>query len=313
MLDINSLQPLPEFSWSECHLRSVDKNYFDYYGINFSEKLAQKPLHHFGQKQLAGYSIATHYFELQQSKGSVLLLHGYMDHTGLYNHIIELLLNAGFNVLVFDLPGHGLSSGEQAGIPDFADYQKVLSGLMLEAQKILPKPWYIVAQSTGGAIAMDYLMNHPTHEFSKAVLLAPLVIPQKWSYIKLQLLIIGWFLKAIPREFVINSHDDEFLFFLKYRDPLQSRKITGSWVKALYHWQKHFQLSAVSATPLLVIQGDEDTTVDWRYNLKHIANKFSNYKEVLVKDARHHLVKETEALRNIIFTEVLSFIDDKGE
>lgn len=309
MLDINSLQPLPDFSWTETELRPEVKNYLEYYGINFSERADFACKHHFGVKKLYEYSIAVHYFELDQSKGSIVLIHGYMDHTGLYNHVIEVLLQSGYNVLAYDLPGHGLSSGEQAGIPSFADYQKVLSGLMEEAKENLPKPWHVVAQSTGGAIAMDFLMSNPAHGFSKAILLAPLVIPKRWAYIKFQLFMIGWVLRSVPREFVKNSNDEEFLYFLKYQDSMQTKKIAGSWVKALFFWQKHFSQCTPCEIPLLVIQGDADFTIDWQYNLKRIAEKFPKYKEVLVEGARHHLVKESDILRKKIFTELLRFLD----
>ena len=154
-----NLLPLPSFSWVNAALRLKDEEYLDYYSARFPQQQAKGMRYHFGQKGLAGCTIALHYLELPNPKGSVVLLHGYMDHVGLYNHLIHSLLDAGYSVLAFDLPGHGLSSGEQAGIDDFSDYQKVLQELMLHAKKQLPKPWYLVGQSTGGAIAMDYLMN----------------------------------------------------------------------------------------------------------------------------------------------------------
>ena len=310
MIDIESLKPLPDFSWETATLRPQDKNYFDYYDINFSDTLPEVKEHHFGVKKLAGFSIAMHYVTVKKSRATIVLIHGYMDHVGLYNHIIKAMLQAGYNVLAFDLPGHGLSSGEQAGIPSFAVYQQVLAALMAEASDNLSQPWMVVGQSTGGLIAMDYLLNNDAHGFEKAVLMAPLVIPRKWFFIKLQLFLLGWLLNRVPREFVRNSSDDEFLYFLKHEDPLQTRWIATSWVRSLYYWQAHFEQCKISDTSIFVIQGENDVTVDWQYNLPRVAGKFSNYRELLLKKANHHLVKESEAIRTVIFTEILAFLDE---
>jgi alpha-beta hydrolase superfamily lysophospholipase len=308
MFAIEKLHPLLPFSWSSSRLRAEDAEYLEYYGIHFPEQQAKGMRYHFGQKGLAGFTIALHYLEIPNPKGSVVLLHGYMDHVGLYNHLIKALLESGYSVLAFDLPGHGLSSGEQVGIDDFSDYQKVLQELMLHAKKQLPKPWYLVGQSTGGAIAMDYLMNNPEHGFAKAVLLAPLVIPKRWKLVRLQLALLGWLLRRVPRQFVKNSSDAQFLYFLHKQDPLQTRFIAASWVKALLKWQNHFAESPGSDTPVLVVQGGSDVTVEWTYNLPRIRAKFTSCKEVMLPEANHHLVKEAEPLRSKVLGATLEFL-----
>ncbi|MEB3734885.1 alpha/beta hydrolase [Halopseudomonas pachastrellae] len=50
-------------------------------------------------------------------------------HMGLYRHLIQWGAGAAYAVLAFDLPGHGLSSGERASIDCFLRYQKVLDGV----------------------------------------------------------------------------------------------------------------------------------------------------------------------------------------
>lgn len=71
-----------------------------------------------------------------------------------------------------DLPGHGLSpSGERAGIYGFEQYQQVISPMIQEAQSVLAGDWFLLGQSTGGAIAMDYVLNTPQQQFKKIVYL----------------------------------------------------------------------------------------------------------------------------------------------
>ncbi len=58
--------------------------------------------------------------------GTVFLLHGYLEHSGIYQPIIREILDQGFSVLTYDLPGHGLSDGSPASIQNFDHYQHVL-------------------------------------------------------------------------------------------------------------------------------------------------------------------------------------------
>lgn len=308
MLDIKQLKPLQPFSWQDSGHRDIDRSYFAFYHIDFSEHFDAPLQHRFGVMPLAGYDIAVHYFGLAANTKTVVFNHGYFDHSGLYGPLFVMLLENGFNVLTYDLPGHGLSSGEQAGIPDFADYQAVFKGLLTEAKGHLLQPLYLMGQSTGGSIAMDYVLYNPQHEFKKLVLLAPLVIPKYWGLLRSMLLTVGVFLNAAPRDFSKNTHNVEFLKFVKNTDPMQSLTVKKSWAKALLKWQTHFQEAPPSALPTLVLQGDKDGTVDWRYDLKQIPKKFTQLKIVILSGARHHIANESEFYREQLFDEIENFL-----
>ena len=92
-------------------------------------------------------------------------------------------------MLTFDFPGHGLSSGPRATIESFDHYVAVLVNLQhyLEnnlgehAESAFPKPWYVLGQSMGGAIAMEYLLQYGHERFSEVVLFAPLIRPAAWG------------------------------------------------------------------------------------------------------------------------------------
>lgn len=309
MLDINKLKPLPDIDFNKASLRDIDADYLEYYGIHFSKTLSGVR-HYFGSLDLAGFNIAVHHFKQSDIKPTVLVVHGYTDHVGLYNYFFKQLLDAGFNIVTFDLPGHGLSSGEPAGIASFQDYQAVLDALLQSLPKGLLTDLYIAGQSTGGSIAADYILNNPKHPFKKLLLLAPLVIPRNWRWIKMQLSAIGSFVHQVPRDFTINCSNTQFLRFLKYNDPTQVKTLKASWVRALFNWQPHFSASPASNIPCLIIQGDEDKTVDWLYNTKRLSEKFTSAKVVLIPKAGHHLVKELSFLREKVFKEALEFLHD---
>ena len=109
------------------------------------------------------------------------------------------------------------------------------------------------------------------------------------------------FRKRVKRQFLANSSDLDFLDFINDRDPLQSREASIEWVGAMRQWVHDFSILPKCKHPLTVVQGNLDTTVDWRYNLRVIKKKFPNTKVIMQPDAGHHLVNESPDLRERIF------------
>jgi alpha-beta hydrolase superfamily lysophospholipase len=239
----------------------------------------------------------------QSPRASLLLLHGYYDHMGLYRHLIDWALDMSFAVLACDLPGHGLSSGARASIDDFAEYQAVLQGLFGEAAALgLPQPWHLCGQSTGGAILIDHLLHGPAQEgLGETLLLAPLVRPCAWGRSLLAYRLLRPFVKAIPRTFTVNSGDAAFIEFVHRLDPLQPRTLPTAWVGALSRWIPRIESAPRSRRRPLIVQGEADATVDWRHNLQVLEDKFDRPEILTLPTARHHLANETEALRRRYF------------
>ena len=106
--------------------------------------------------------------KFDQVQGTVFLLHGYLEHSGIYQPIVKELLEQGFSVLTYDLPGHGLSDGSPANIKNFDHYQQVLHAVYQYVKNAdqLPKPWLGIGQSTGGAIWMHHLLLFPIKRVS---------------------------------------------------------------------------------------------------------------------------------------------------
>lgn len=253
-----------------------------------------------GRLDVAGYELVLQAWWPAQPRATLVLLHGYYDHVGLYRHLIEWALQMGFVVLAVDLPGHGLSSGAAASINDFAEYQAVLSGLLGMAEQLqLPQPWHLCGQSTGGAIVIDYLLTgEPAPQLGEAILLAPLVRPRAWWRSRISYQLVKHFVDSIPRHFYANSGDAAFIEFVQFRDPLQAKVLPVAWVGALSRWIPHIEAAPRSAISPLIVQGDADLTVDWRHNLAVLNDKFSQPKLCLLEGGRHQLVNETQALRD---------------
>jgi hypothetical protein len=101
-------------------LSSAFELYFDFYRFD-SSVIGAGTSHAAGIIHAAGFEVVAQYFQPvgRDSQGTVVLLHGYFDHSGIYQHIIKHCLDQNFAVVVFDMPGHGLSSGKVASIESF--------------------------------------------------------------------------------------------------------------------------------------------------------------------------------------------------
>ena len=304
-LDIDALrQRLPAWPGTEQSNPELDQ-LLAIFGADFhrTRNAVQYRCSHFAS---SCYQLVAHYWLRENSKGTVLVVHGYFDHIPLYRRVIDYLLEHGFSVAGFDLPGHGLSSGRRASIPDFGLYQRVLRDfLALLSSSDLPAPFHAVAQSTGGAITMQYLLecsrNNETPLFEGSVLLAPLVKPMGWRLAFIVQPLLSLFVGKIPRTFTPNSHDEDFLTLLRMEDPMQSDFTDIIWVGAMKRWVRQFLKMPPSQYAPLVVQGTLDFTVEWRTNLPVIEQKFPNAKFLRIEHAHHQLVNEsTEYLQPIL-------------
>lgn len=275
--------------------------YQAYYGLDLPHRGETR--RHLGRFNVHGYEVVAQAWYPEHPVATLLVLHGYYDHMGLYRHVVDWGLKMGFAVLACDLPGHGLSSGPRASINEFDEYQAVLESLMDEARKLcLPQPWHLLGQSTGAAIVLEYLLRRPVRsEVGRGILLAPLVRPCAWVRSRLTYQLVRRFVSHIPRRFSANSSDAEFLDFVRSRDPLQPDILPTAWVGALARWIPRIEGAAPSAHSPIIIQGEADMTVDWQYNLPVLESKFASPEILRLPKARHHLVNEHEALRREYF------------
>ncbi len=273
--------------------------YFKYYGLDIAGFD-----HRFGTFQSGPFTLAAHLFTPARPRGTVLLLHGYLDHSGTHTKAIRHLLEQGFAVAAYDLPGHGLSSGTRADIRDFSDYSTAFVDFLRLCRESMPPPYHVVAHSTGAAIVSSALLANPDIALDQVVLLAPLVRSAFWHLSTVAAAVFDPFIDEIPRVFRNNSSDPTFIDFTR-RDPLQPNRTTIDWLQAIAAWNKRVKTYPPSPKAIVIIQGDEDSIIDWDYNLAFLKEKFPNARVEMIATGQHQLLDESPALRR----HVLDLID----
>jgi alpha-beta hydrolase superfamily lysophospholipase len=251
--------------------------------------------------------LAGHIFQPREYKATVFVLHGFLDHCGMLKNIIEFLTGAGFTVAVFDLPGHGLSGGQRAGIENFSQYSKALADFVNLIGPKLKGPYHLIGHSIGGATALDYLLSSRNDVFEKVILVAPLVHCWLWTLSKTAFAMYSPFAESIPQVFRKNCGDKEFLEFVK-RDPLQIRTVPLKWINAFYRWNDRIVTAEHCQRSIKVIQGTCDTTVDQRYNIVFLRGKFSDVEVRLIKKGRHELFNESARIRAEVFLQIADWL-----
>jgi pimeloyl-ACP methyl ester carboxylesterase len=114
------------------------------------------------------------------ARGTVLLIHGWTGRAAFMSAFVEPLNASGFDVVAFDLPGHGHSSGRILHIP--------LGIRALHAVHAQFGPWHgVIAHSFGGALATSLVAGavspFPAISVKRLVLIAtPHSMPQLFRW-----------------------------------------------------------------------------------------------------------------------------------
>lgn len=316
--------PLPDFSalLASGDLERLERppkgplgSYFRHYGLDVLLEQAMEM--HTGYLHAHGFRLWVQVWTPPGTvRGTLVVVHGYFDHLGLYAHLLKMALSQGFRVVLWDLPGHGLSSGEPAAIDTFATYTRCLRLLLsqLDERALIKGPLIGIGQSTGGAVlATDALERAGARPWQAQVLLAPLVRPCQWPRIQVLHRLASPFIRRIPRYYQPNTTDQAFTDFLRCRDPLQARHLPLCWLTAMRGWIEHVQTLPPAPIPILILQGEADATVDWRWNLEVLGGLFPDASVVRYPGARHHLVNESPALRRAIFEDLKTFLIEQTE
>lgn len=252
--------------------------------------------------------------------GTVLLIHGYGEHTGNYSKLIENFVRDKFAVIAMDLRGHGLSEGSRGHLEHKDFYAQDLEFFVQQLfQQILPyRPLYLFGHSLGGMAGLQLLLrkNLPVKP-AAAVFTSPLLgfpeLTGKNRYLGFFAPMISAVFPTLPVPHGISSeilsHDEEYLS-RRLEDPLIGKFTTPRWFvstkQAVEELQIHAKEFLASTPTLLLLAGDEKVTnldearqfaFQAYASMKHKVIEFPGYYHELEKEpgVRPRLIQESIA------------------
>lgn len=227
------------------------------------------------------------------SKGTILMIHGYAGNIKGFRVMISRFLREGYTVAALSLPGHGLAGGERGDIDNFNDYGILVRDFLKSIRGKVPEPMFAVSHSTGCSALIIHNQKY-SWKFRKVVFIAPLVRSYSWH-----LSVVG---RVLTKPFV-NYYNTP------WTGVLAVHVFPMHWFDELYDWNKSVEGYKKQSDDLLVFQGEKDKVVSWEYNVDYLKRKYRNSNFIYYPDADHtYFMYEGDNLEDTI-TRTLDFFE----
>jgi acylglycerol lipase len=200
----------------------------------------------------------------KQSKAHIIICHGYGEHSGRYEYVIQTLAAKGFTCFAPDHRGHGKSAKRLGHIKSFKRIIQDIHDLQFFIrEKYGTLPLFLIGHSMGSLVVLNYLFSYQK-AIQGAVLIAPMIIiPDYISPVlkKISGLIAALFPLLPIQHFDISETTRNLKAIeIARQDPLcyhgKIRARTGvEMMKAMETANANLSLVTL---PLLIMQGGED-------------------------------------------------------
>ncbi len=261
-----------------------------------------------------------------RAAGTVLVLTGRREFIEKYFETVADLLARGFAVWTMDWRGQGLSEPRLADrhkghVDSFDSYLRDLRQLReMMIKDDAPRPLLVLAHSMGAHLALRHSHDH-AGDIDRMVLLAPMVALYGGTLMRASL---GWLPALIgttplttayapgqrdygplDRRFagnVLTSDADRFADEAALIDACPDLALGGAtwgWLKAATESMRILEAPGYAeaiATPSLIVGAGRDRVV-WTPAAERLAARMPNARFEVLAQARHEILKETDAIR----------------
>jgi alpha-beta hydrolase superfamily lysophospholipase len=198
---------------------------------------------------------------------TLLVHHGVGEHMRRYGHLVEAMIGAGVEVVLYDARGHGASGGRRGHVARFADYADDLRLVLAMVREGAGRAPFLLGHSMGGLVVCQAALQAPLPvagiALSNPGLAAAVAVPG-WKLAAAQVL-SRWaptiaLPTGLPAEHI--SRDPESV--RDYRDdPAIFGSVTTRWGAEFLAAQREVQATPLELScPLLVLLGTGDRIVD---------------------------------------------------
>ena len=260
-------------------------------------------------------------------QGTVLLFTGRTEYIEKYGRVAADLAQRGYATASVDWRGQGLSDRALTDVltghvADFADYQHDVDALVAMARRMdLPRPYYLIAHSMGGAIGLRAL--HRGLDVAAAVFsapmwgihLSPLARPFAW--------ILSWIARALGHghryvpgtdaaayagttpfdDNLLTTDPEMFAYIQRQTEAHPDLSLGGpslTWLWAGLRETRRLQRLAPPAYPALAMLGTDEEIVD-PDAVRAVMRRWPSGRLDVVEGARHELMMERPEIRKRFF------------
>ncbi|MFP5459141.1 MAG: alpha/beta fold hydrolase [Bacteriovoracia bacterium] len=243
----------------------------------------------------------------------LIVTHGLGEHMDRHQHFLKLFAGQ-FNILLYDLRGHGRSEGERVNVHEFADFRRDLQA-MVEYLKLefSMKRFMVFGHSMGGLITADWVQNEAREDLypEKIFLSSPpvgapgILGPLFGNAPQFLLRGLADFPLTLPLGGILDlsrlSHDSRVL----------QNYLNDEYVELKVHTHLFFQLLKTSRDvfsrplrarcPIYASVGSEDGLVNAKMLVRYFTDVEKNTKLLQVPGGYHELHNEVEKYRTPYF------------
>lgn len=284
------------------------------------------------------YELDIHYFEVQNPKAIIQIMHGMEEHQDRYNNFVKFLNDNGYSVYTANMRGHGNNAKKLGHFANKKGYKLLLSDAYNIINYIKERhnntKIYLFAHSMGTIIARSFLKKNS--KFYDKVILSGFPNPNFGAYFGIPLtniislfkgkdyrssfiqnIAIGQFNKKISNpktsfdwicynENTISSYN---------KDPYCGFGFTLSAFNDLFHLVISLRKKGykeVRNIPILMISGEDDPCCGGikgrKKSIKYLKKfGFNNIKEIMYPNMRHEILNEVNNM--IVYNDILDFIN----
>lgn len=246
----------------------------------------------------------------------LIVTHGMGEHLERHQHLLKLFPQQ-FNILIYDLRGHGRSEGERGNVKHFSDFRKDLQSVIdyLRVEFVMKK-FVVFGHSLGALITADWLQNEAKDDCypEKAFLSSPpvgaagLLGPLFGNAPLLVMKTLTDLPISIPLSGMLDlsklSHDGRVLQAYLNDDLVILKIHSHLFFETLRAAREIFSRPLRVHCPLYVSIGMGDGIVNPKMLVRYFTTVEKNAKLLQVKDGYHELHNEIEKYR-VPYTEFL--------
>lgn len=232
---------------------------------------------------------------------SLICIHGVGAHGRHFSVVGNRLAPSGIAVYAPDLPGHGLSEGKRGDLTDIELTVKAIGDVArMAAERYRGKPLYILGESFGGLLVLDYASRHslkldgtvvcgtelePTAEarggikqaLREYLRFAPYVLFSSRARV----------IDIAGREELVSRNKD--LAEQSKHDPLRNNLLSPRTIVTIYELvSRAFEIAGRVTVPVLILQGGHDLVTNPAGAWKLADNLASTDKQVVLFPEAYH-------------------------